>query len=89
MINLKSYDAFKITGAQIRAARALIKWSAKDLARAASVGIATVSRAEVMDGDPTVTTANLKAMQAALEAAGIEFIPGNGGGVGVRFRAPT
>ena len=89
MINLKSYDDNKITGAQIRAARALIRWSAKDLARAASVGVATVSRAEVVDGDPAITTANLKAMQVALEAFGIEFIHGNGGGVGVRFRDPT
>ena len=88
MINLKSDDNKKITGAQIRAARALIRWSAKDLARAASVGAATVSRAEVEDGHPTITTANLRAMQVALEAAGVEFIHGSGGGVGVRFRNP-
>ena len=89
MINLKSDDNKEITGAQIRAARALIRWSAKELARAASVGVATVSRAEVEDGYPTTTNANLRAMQVALEAAGIEFIPENGGGVGIRFRKPT
>lgn len=27
--------------------------------------------------------------QAALEATGIEFIPENGGGAGVRFRKPS
>jgi hypothetical protein len=67
----------------------LIRWSAKDLARAANVGVATVSRAEVVDGDPALTLANLKAIQGALEAAGIEFISENGGGAGVRFGRPT
>ena len=89
VINLKSYDNNEITGAQIRAARALVRWSAKDLARAAGVGVATVSRAEVEDEHPTITIANLRAMQLALEAAGVEFIHGNGGGVGVRFKDRT
>ncbi|MDI7861905.1 helix-turn-helix domain-containing protein [Rhizobiaceae bacterium n13] len=86
MIEKKSSDKNEITGAQIRAARALVRWSAKELASAANIGVATVSRAEVEDGRPTVTSANLKAIQVALETAGIEFIPVNGGGVGVRFR---
>jgi hypothetical protein len=30
----------------------------------------------------------LKDIRAAFEAAGIEFIPENGGGVGVRFSKP-
>ena len=89
MINLKSHDDDKITGAQIRAARALIRWSAKELALAAGVGVATISRAEVEAGKTTLTAANLKAIRSALEAAGIEFLPQNGGGVGVRFRSPT
>ena len=89
MINLKSHDVDKITGAQIRAARALIRWSAKELALAAGVGVATISRAEVEAGTTTLTAANLRAIKSALEAAGIEFLPQNGGGVGVRFRNPT
>lgn len=71
----------------MRAARALIRWSAKDLAKAAGIGVATVSRAEVEDGIPSITSANLKAMQLALEAAGVEFSFGNGGG-GVRVKKP-
>ncbi|MFS8050378.1 transcriptional regulator [Rhizobium sp. BR 314] len=86
VINSKSNDEKKITGAQLRAARGLIRWSAKDLAVAAGVGVATVSRAEVEDGVPSITNANLNAVRIALEAAGIEFIPANGGGVGVRFK---
>ncbi|MDE1993770.1 MAG: transcriptional regulator, partial [Rhizobiaceae bacterium] len=79
MINLKSRDDDEITGAQIRAARALLRWSAKDLANAAKVGVATVSRAEVENERPSLTTANLSAIQRALETAGIKFIPQNGG----------
>ena len=86
MIKLKSHDNKEITGSQIRAARALVRWSAKDLAREAGLGVATISRAEVEEGRTTLTSANLKAIQVALENAGIEFILGNGGGVGVRFR---
>ncbi|MCG5485706.1 MAG: helix-turn-helix domain-containing protein [Sinorhizobium meliloti] len=86
MINSKSDDVKEITGAQIRAARALIRWSAKELAKAAGIGVATVSRAEVEDGNTSLTSANLKAVRLALETAGIEFIPENGGGAGVRFK---
>lgn len=78
-----------ITGAQIRAARGLIRWTAQDLAQAAMVGISTVRRAEAEDTASTITAANLKALQSALENAGIEFIPENGGGAGVRFMKPS
>ncbi|WP_246806536.1 transcriptional regulator [Rhizobium lusitanum] len=75
-----------ITGAQIRAARALIRWAATDLANATGLGLSTIRRAEAEDGVPSITNANLNAVRLALEAAGIEFIPANGGGVGVRFK---
>lgn len=77
-----------ITGAQIRAARALLRWSAEDLAKAASVGVTTIRRAEAEDGQPPITAANLKLIRITLDEAGIEFIPSNGGGVGVRFKNP-
>jgi transcriptional regulator with XRE-family HTH domain len=88
LINSKSDDVNEITGAQVRAARALLRWSAKDLAKEAGVGVATVSRAEVEDGATSLTSANLRAIRQALESAGIEFIPENGSGVGVRFKRP-
>lgn len=75
-----------ITGAQIRAARALLRWTADELANTASVGLSTIRRAEAEDGPPPITAANLKLVRIALEAAGIEFIPDNGGGVGIRFK---
>nr|WP_249809713.1 transcriptional regulator [Bradyrhizobium sp. 139] len=76
----------KLTSAQLRAARALLRWSALDLAKASKVGVATVRRVEVMDGQIPVTAANKEALRRALEAGGVEFIDENGGGPGVRLR---
>ena len=70
----------------MRAARALIRWTALDLAHASKVGVATIRRAEVIDGEIPVTLANEAAIRRALEVAGIQFIEDNGGGEGVRFR---
>jgi hypothetical protein len=75
-----------LTGAQIRAARALLKWSAADLARACALGINTVRRAELFDGATSLTMANELTLRRTFEAAGIEFIDENGGGPGVRLR---
>ncbi len=75
-----------ITGAQIRAARALIRWSAEVLAEKSKLGVATIRRAEGADGVPSVTEANLAAIQSALEAAGVIFVAENGEGPGVRLR---
>jgi hypothetical protein len=78
----------KISSAQMRAARALLRWSALDLATASKVGVATIRRVEVVNGEIPVTLANEAALRRALESAGIEFIEDNGGGEGVRFRKP-
>lgn len=75
-----------ISSAQLRAARALLRWSAQELAEASKVGVATIRRVEVMEGEIPVTSANEAALRNALEAAGIEFIDENGGGPGVRLR---
>jgi transcriptional regulator with XRE-family HTH domain len=75
-----------LTGAQIRAARGLVRWSAEELARRAKLGRITVTRAESASGKPNLTKANIEAIRRALEAAGVEFIPENGGGPGVRLR---
>ena len=76
----------KISGAQMRAARALLRWSALDLASASKVGVATIRRVEVVDGEIPVTAANEAALRRALEAADVEFIDENGGGAGVRMK---
>jgi hypothetical protein len=64
-----------ITGAQIRAGRAFAKLSASELAIRAKVGRATVVRAELVDGVPSTTAANLFAIQRALEEIGVVFGP--------------
>jgi transcriptional regulator with XRE-family HTH domain len=62
-----------ITGPQIRAARALLGWTAADLAQHAKLGSATVQRAETAAGIPTTQATNLYAIQQALEAGGAVF----------------
>ena len=74
-----------LTSAQLRAARALIRWSAEDLARETALSVATIRRAEIAEGEISMTAANDLAVRRALEAAGVEFIDENGGGPGVRL----
>jgi len=75
-----------LTSAQIRAARALVRWSAEDLARSSMLSVTTIRRAELTEDETSMTAANDVAVRRALEAAGIEFIDENGGGPGVRLR---
>ncbi len=74
-----------LTGAQVRAARALLRWSAEDLAGFSRLGVATVRRAEAHDGPPPSTAANIRAIRDAFEHAGLEFIFDDGLGVGVKI----
>jgi hypothetical protein len=77
-----------LISAQIRAARALVRWSAEDLASESAVSVATIRRAELTDKETLMNAANDLAIRRALEAAGVEFIDENGGGPGVRFEKP-
>lgn len=83
-----SQKAKRISSAQMRAARAMLRWSALDLARASKVGVATIRRVEVIEGEIPVTAVNEAAIRQAFESAGIEFMEENGTGEGVRFRKP-
>jgi hypothetical protein len=83
---MKSDDMKKITGAQLRAGRALLRWSADDLAGKSGVGLATIRRAELIDGETKMTAPNDAAVRAALESAGVIFVAENGQGPGVRLR---
>lgn len=73
-----------ITPSLCRAARGLLNWTQADLAKAASVGVVTVRQFEAESGTPR--SATLVVIQQAFEAEGLEFIPENGGGAGIRFR---
>ncbi len=76
-----------ITSGQIRAARALLKWSAADLSQKSQVGTATIQRMEVMEGVPSGNVRTLSAIQVALEKAGVEFIGNPVDAPGVRLRS--
>lgn len=75
-----------ITSEQIRAGRALIKWSADDLAEAAGVGVATVRRFEAVSGVPSGQMRVLELIKKALEKAGVEFIGSSQDRPGVRLK---
>ena len=82
----KSYAGKDIRGAQIRAARALLCWSANDLAGKANLGVSTIRRAEATDGPLHMTASNLAAVRRTLRAAGVDFIFDAEGGLGVSLR---
>lgn len=78
-----------ITSCQIRAARALINWSARELAEKAGVGVATVRRMELADSIPSSNTITLNLVQKTLESAGVEFIGDQDNAPGVRLVRPA
>jgi transcriptional regulator with XRE-family HTH domain len=76
-----------IEAAQMRAARALLGWSQKQLVEMSGKSLATIQRMEDDTIGPGRSSAeNVAAVQKALEAAGVLFIEANGEGVGVRLR---
>ena len=75
-----------ITSDQIRAARALLRWSGKDLTERTGLGFSTLMRLEVLEGVPSAQAKTLEAIQKAFEQAGIEFIGTPEEGAGVRWR---
>lgn len=75
-----------LTGEQIRAARALLRWEQKDLAQASGVSEQTVIRLEKMVGQVSGQIGTVQAIKDALETGGVAFISENGGGPGVRLR---
>jgi hypothetical protein len=75
-----------LTCDQLRAARAILRWRAVDLAERAGVNLSTIQRAEKADGPVPMMPANERAVRETLEAAGLQFIPENGGGAGVRMK---
>ena len=75
-----------ITAEQIRGARAMLRWSAKQLAEQAGLSWPTVQRMESTQGVPSGLSKNLELVQRALEGAGIIFIDEDDEGPGVRLK---
>ena len=75
-----------ISTEQIRAARALLRWTAQNLADVSGVGVATIRRIELMDGVPSGQVRTIEALRGALEGAGVEFIRSPSDRPGVRLK---
>ncbi len=68
---------------QCKMARAALGLGVRELADMAKVSPDTIARLERGDSLRERTVADIR---ATLETAGVEFIPENGGGAGVRLR---
>ena len=68
---------------QCKMARVALGVAVRDLAEMAKVSPDTIARLE--RGEP-LRERTVDAIRSALETAGVEFIPENGGGAGVRLR---
>jgi transcriptional regulator with XRE-family HTH domain len=76
-----------ITSGQIRAARALLKWTGKELAEASGVAFSTLMRLETGEGVPSAQAKTLDLIEKAFEKAGIEFLGTPEDGAGVRWKS--
>ena len=63
-----------IVSSQIRSARAALRWSVSDLARASGVSVSTIKRAEAAANVAQITGPNMIALRTAFENEGVEFI---------------
>jgi transcriptional regulator with XRE-family HTH domain len=76
-----------ISSDQIRAAKAILRWSGERLAKESGVSLSTIRRVEAAEGVPEMQ--NLKtiiAIKKTLESAGVEFIGSPDDRPGVRLR---
>lgn len=74
-----------ISGIQIRAARALLGWSAQETGGRCGLTRETIQRLEKSSDIPPSRTQSLLDLRKAFEDAGVEFIGGPGDGPGVRL----
>lgn len=77
-----------ITSDQVRAAKALLRWSGEDLSKKSGISLSSIRRVEAAEGVPE--SQNLKtllAIKAALELGGVEFVGAPEDRPGVRLVA--
>jgi DNA-binding XRE family transcriptional regulator len=75
-----------VTAGQLRAARALLGWTQRDLAKGAYLSLGTI---KALESGSSTRTASLQAAIATLQAAGIVFVAAGDtrpGGPGVRLK---
>ncbi|WP_084731744.1 XRE family transcriptional regulator [Microvirga vignae] len=78
----------RLTPRLCRAARALAGLEQKDLASVSGVSKSTIGAFEIKNESARLATMNNRALVEAFERSGLQFIPENGGGPGVRLREP-
>ena len=78
-------DSLALTSELIRAARALLRWDQRDLAKASGVSLPTIKRLEATPGALAAHSSTVTALRRAFKSTGIEFT--NGSAPGVRRRA--
>jgi transcriptional regulator with XRE-family HTH domain len=83
---MKKKQQASASGAQLRAARAILDLSAKQLSEETGLSRGTIQRAE-LETVP-VTASNMARIVETLERLGVIFIPADGKGPGVRLRNP-
>ena len=66
---------------QVKAARALLGWSQKELAEHSGVSLSTLNRLERGDGDSSISS--LRLIHKAFEQAGIQLVNSPDGAIGV------
>ncbi|MGT2482360.1 helix-turn-helix domain-containing protein (plasmid) [Methylobacterium oryzae CBMB20] len=81
-----SDQPFRLTPSLCRAGRAFLSWRQADLAQASGVPEPTINAFEGKPETGRMMAANSRLLIMAFEMAGLEFIPENGGGAGIRFR---
>lgn len=76
-----------ISSDQIRAAKAILRWSGEELAQRAGVSLSTIRRVESSEGVPeTQNMKTLVSIKRALEDGGVEFIGTPDDRPGVRLK---
>lgn len=76
----------KVSIEQVKAARAMLRWSQNELAQKSGVSIPTIKRLEAATGEIGGRPETVSCILNALIDGGIEFIPENGSGAGVRLK---
>jgi transcriptional regulator with XRE-family HTH domain len=75
-----------MTSEQIRAARMLLRWEQKDLAKCSKLSLPTIKRIETQRGVVSANAATIAAIERAFLDSGVEFT--NGNSPGVRLHRP-
>jgi len=77
------------TSAQLRAARAILKWSLDDLSKKSGIGTSTLKRLEAAEGIPNGHLSTFTRLIEVFNIAGVQFIGTPNDGPGVRLKSKS